>query len=149
MGERRPGVPRRPGGRPRRAGGWALAATGVVVVVLATLTPAAGVTIGPSLVPGAGTRQVWRLTGGDLGVVVRMLALNVALFAPLGAGVALLRRRRPVALAAAAGAALSVAVEAAQWALPVERSTDVDDVLANTAGAALAALAVAALRRSG
>jgi glycopeptide antibiotics resistance protein len=59
---------------------------------------------------------------------------NVLLFAPLGAGLRLLGLR--LRHAAAAGCALSVAIEAVQLAIP-GRTTSTADVLCNTAGAAL------------
>lgn len=69
------------------------------------------------------------------------IAGNLLVFASLGllAPVrlaALARTRRVIALAAAC----SILVETAQYVLPLDRVASVDDVLLNTAGAALAAL---------
>ena len=60
---------------------------------------------------------------------------NIALFVPLGAGLALLRLpwRRAVAL----GAALSVAIELVQLLPALDRASQWHDVAANTGGAAL------------
>lgn len=71
------------------------------------------------------------------------LVLNVLLFVPLGAGLALLTGWSwwRVTLAAAAS---STAVELLQLVLP--RDADVWDVLTNTLGAAIGALAVGAVR---
>lgn len=67
--------------------------------------------------------------------------LNTLLFVPLGATVALLLGRRMWPLALLAGFALSAAVEYAQGRIP-GRVPDLDDVLWNTCGAAVGALAV-------
>jgi glycopeptide antibiotics resistance protein len=80
--------------------------------------------------------------------LVRNVAGNVALFAPLGVllpawHAALRRGWRVVALALG----VSLAIELAQYASG-RRVADVDDVLLNTAGAALGCLAFAAARRA-
>ena len=67
--------------------------------------------------------------------------LNALLFVPLGATVALLLGRRVWPLAMLAGFALSAAVEYAQGRIP-GRVPDPEDVLWNTCGAAVGALAV-------
>lgn len=130
----------------RRAAGWSGAGASTLGILAVTLTPAEGVQIGVSLVPLAGTTEVLRISG-DPRVVARIVGLNILLFVPLGLSVALLLDRRRVLGATLVGAALSILVEAGQLVLPVARSTDVDDVLLNTAGAALGAAAATALRR--
>ncbi len=67
--------------------------------------------------------------------------LNVLLFVPLGATLALLLGRRLWPIAIVAAFALSVAVEFAQRSIP-GRVPDGDDVLWNTVGAAIGVLAV-------
>lgn len=63
------------------------------------------------------------------------LVLNVLLFVPFGWAMALkARNSHPILVATAAGALLSVLVEAGQYLLPLSRSTDVDDVILNTLG---------------
>jgi hypothetical protein len=77
--------------------------------------------------------------GSGLGFLVTQVGGNLAVFAAFGAG-AVVRwglRVRAVAAVAAAG---SVTVEVLQYALDLGRVTSVDDVLVNTAGAAVAAL---------
>ncbi|MEB3366895.1 VanZ family protein [Saccharopolyspora mangrovi] len=92
--------------------------------------------------------QLRPLAGLTSSVGVEQFACNIALFVPLGA---LLRRAPPVA--ALAGAGLSVFVELTQltglwfrFPCPV-RVFDVDDVLANTTGAALGGLFAPLLAR--
>lgn len=69
---------------------------------------------------------------------------NVALFVPLGAGVALAARRwgavAGVVLATVVGGLTSAAVEGLQWVLPLNRSVDIDDLLLNTIGALVGGL---------
>lgn len=67
--------------------------------------------------------------------------LNVLLFVPLGATLALLLPRRVWPVAIVGAFALSVAVEFAQRSIP-GRVPDGDDVLWNTVGAAVGVLAV-------
>ncbi|MGN8554155.1 UNVERIFIED_CONTAM: VanZ family protein [Microbacterium sp. SLM126] len=69
-------------------------------------------------------------------------ALNLLLFVPLGATLALLLPRRLWVVAILAAFALSVAVEFAQRSIP-GRVPDGDDVLWNTVGATVGVLAVA------
>ncbi|MFK4729033.1 VanZ family protein [Agromyces mediolanus] len=65
---------------------------------------------------------------------LREVAGNVAVFVPFGLGLALLRPGWGWWRVAAAAAALSAALELAQFALAIG-STDVTDVITNTAGA--------------
>ncbi|WP_411072308.1 VanZ family protein [Streptomyces sp. cmx-4-25] len=68
---------------------------------------------------------------------------NVLLLVPFGAAAAFLwAGRRRVLKTALAGAAFSLIVEVAQYALSLGRVSSVDDVLLNTAGAALGAFLV-------
>ncbi|MDI2028469.1 VanZ family protein [Saccharopolyspora sp. TS4A08] len=104
------------------------------------------------VLPPAGTTcfaaQLRPLAGLSSAVGFGQFACNVVLFVPLGA---LLRRAPPVAVLAGAG--LSVFIEVTQltglwfrFPCPV-RVFDVDDVLANTLGAALGGLLVPLLPR--
>ncbi|MCW0213573.1 MAG: VanZ family protein [Pseudonocardia sp.] len=52
-----------------------------------------------------------------------------------------MRRRAPAPRVLALGAACSILVETAQYVLHLDRASSVDDVLVDTAGAGLAALA--------
>lgn len=72
-------------------------------------------------------------------VAVEQLVGNLALFAPLGVGLAMVAdaRRARWLLGFAAGAAVGSIVEAAQWALAVGRVSSVDDVLLATAGSGI------------
>lgn len=70
-------------------------------------------------------------------------ALNVLLFVPIGALVALTQRPRLLLLAPA----LSVTIEAVQWLIP-ERNPDPADVALNSAGALLGYGMVALARRA-
>ncbi|MGV8882281.1 MAG: VanZ family protein [Rhodoglobus sp.] len=68
---------------------------------------------------------------------------NIAMFVPIGVLVTLLSRRWW--MAAAVGFALTCAIELTQMFLPA-RFPDVQDIFANTSGAVLGSLAVAAVR---
>lgn len=72
-------------------------------------------------------------------------ALNIVLFVPLGATLALLFARRLWPLALLAGVAVSIAVELAQSSIP-GRVPDPHDVLWNSLGAAVGAVVVGVLR---
>lgn len=121
----------------------------VVVILALTLAPyrplGAGISFPnpePNLMPVV---PLWReLTGPHgSGVVVDTLG-NGALFAPLGT---LLRARFPaltVVGAVAMSAALSVTIEVTQYILPTGRVADINDVIVNTIGALLGAVAVRA-----
>lgn len=71
--------------------------------------------------------------------------LNTLLFIPLGAAVALLLPRRGWPLAVVAAGAASAGVEYLQTSIP-GRVPDLDDVLWNTAGGAIGAIAVTVVR---
>lgn len=127
----------------RRSAGWSAVVGSLLAIPLLTLQPTGGQQLPASWVPLRGTAEVWRLSGDPL-VVARILGLNIALFVPLGAGVALLRPG--LVRAAVVGASVSTVVEVLQLVLPTGRVTDIDDVLLNTAGAVIGAAAVAAMR---
>lgn len=74
--------------------------------------------------------------------------LNVVMFVPLGATIALLLRRRSWPLAILAGFALSACVEYAQGSIP-GRVPDPADVLWNTVGGAIGVVVVTVVRLVG
>ena len=78
-------------------------------------------------------------------LVTAEVVANVAMFVPLGLLLATSARVSRPWLAVAVGLALSAAIETVQIALPGRHPT-VQDVVANTAGAALGAAAVVAVR---
>ena len=82
--------------------------------------------------PGSPAPYRWLVdeVGAPLGPDGLAAALNVLLFIPIGAMIALTRRRRLLWLAPA----LSVTIEMIQWLIP-ERNPDPRDVVFNTAGA--------------
>lgn len=140
-------VVRRRGGtrqRLRTMGGGILAAT-VVLIAATTLLPVdVGEPASVNLTFGETIRNYLRF-GDDL-LSARNIGLNVGLFVPFGLGLALWRRWGVLRVLPVA-VATSILVEAAQYALPLGRAVDVDDVVLNTVGAALGALAVVVVRR--
>ncbi|MFF8847943.1 VanZ family protein [Streptomyces sp. NPDC015127] len=108
---------------------------GTVPFLWLTMMPGAGAGIVPgrfSLVP---LRDL--ITMGPLGIVGNLLVFaSLGFFAPMRFA-ALASVPRVLAL----GAGCSVLVETAQYVLRLDRVSSVDDVLVNTAGAVLAALA--------
>ena len=82
-------------------------------------------------------------------MAIRNVAGNVLLFVPLGMalGVAVRARPRPLVSAVRVGLLVSLAVEVAQYVLPVGRVVDIDDVVLNVLGTTLgAAMALAVIR---
>lgn len=79
---------------------------------------------------------IWCLVCGDLGVLD--VLLNIALFVPLGAGLALLGNswRRAMLL----GAGLSLAIEVSQYFAIAGRDASLSDLITNTLGTAVGAL---------
>jgi hypothetical protein len=108
---------------------------GTVPWVWLTLMPGSGAGIVPGRVSLVPLRDL--VTMGPLGIVGNLLVFAaLGFFAPM----------RFAALAsvpriAALGAGCSILVETAQYVFQLDRVSSVDDVLVNTAGAALAALA--------
>jgi len=100
--------------------GKALAIASVAVILLATLLPEPGQPASPPLC---------LVCGSDGGVD---LVLNVALFFPLGIGLALSGVRWPRAVLFACG--LSVSVETAQLLFIAGRDASIGDVITNTSG---------------
>lgn len=111
-------------GRGRWLGG-AVAAAGLAVILLATLTPSSGA--------DTGTIQ-WCVLCGEFGLADAVA--NLLLFAPLGLGLAAwgVRSRKVVLLACL----LSIGIELLQLGIP-GRETALGDVIFNTLGAAAGA----------
>lgn len=116
-----------------------LAEVGIVVGTV----PWVAMTMLPGSWPGAVTSEVSLVPLRDLLTMpMYQIAGNLLIFAAVGfllpvrfAGMASVRR---ILALAAVGSAL---IETAQYVLPLDRVSSVDDVLLNTAGAGLAALA--------
>lgn len=117
-----------------------------LVIALATLYPAEGFSgtwfgadinreLFDTVERYAGSTRLPRRT------IVDNLFGNVAMFVPLGAGLALATRRwgafGSIVTATLLGGLVSVAVEGLQWVLPLTRAVDVDDLLLNTIGASI------------
>ncbi|SDM42106.1 Glycopeptide antibiotics resistance protein [Nonomuraea jiangxiensis] len=101
------------------------------------LTPSSGPT-GVGLVPFADLAD---LAGAPWEVVLVQVGGNLLVFAALGALLPVRSRAMSsTARVAALAAAFSVLVELLQYALRLGRFSSVDDVILNTAGAAMAAL---------
>ena len=108
---------------------------GTVPFVWLTLMPGAGAGVAPARVSLVPLRDL--ATMGVLGIVGNLLVFGaLGFFAPM-------RFAAPASLPRilALGAGCSVLVETAQYVLRLDRVSSVDDVLINTAGAVLAALA--------
>ena len=111
---------------------------GALIVVLALLA-IARLTLAPQA-SGAGRAGVpwWCLLCADLAALGALL--NVVLFVPLGLGLRL--TGMPTRLAGLAGACTSLLVELLQYRVLQGRDASLDDLVANTLGALLGALAV-------
>ncbi|MFJ6350894.1 VanZ family protein [Streptomyces sp. NPDC054835] len=130
---------RRRGAGVASAGRLSLAEVGLVVgtvpFVWMTMMPGAGAGRVPARVSLVPLRDL--VTMGPLGIAGNLLVLAaLGFFAPMR-WAALASLPRVLAL----GAACSVLVETAQYALRLDRVSSVDDVLVNAVGAALAGLA--------
>jgi len=120
----------------RRRAGLALTAAALVVIAVATLVPQ------PSEAPFVAQTPIWCLVCGQFGTLD--VLLNVALFAPLGAGLLWLDLpwRRVVLI----GGALSLAIETTQYFAIAGRDASLGDLLTNSAGTGLGALLAARWR---
>lgn len=117
----------------------------IVVVLVITLWPSPP---DPGSVPLFLRLLDWAHGAGlptTFDLVTAEVVANVVMFVPLGLLLATSARVPRAWLAVAAGLALSAAIETTQIALP-DRYPTVQDVVANTAGAALGAAAVVARR---
>jgi len=127
------------GATPARAWRWSLAEVGVVYGtvpwVWLTMLPGSGAGTVPGRVSLVPLHDL--LTMGKLQIIGNLLVLAaLGFFAPLRFA-ALASLPRVLAL----GAACSALIETTQYVLRLDRVSSVDDVLLNTAGAGLAALA--------
>jgi len=125
---------------------WALAAAVAAWLLWMTLRPNQAVATDLALLTDP---------AADQGISIHLLidlAGNVAVFAPLGAALALALRGRPawrrLFLATLSGAGLSLVIELIQTAMPT-RVAALDDWLLNTGGAFLGALAGCVVARRG
>ena len=121
--------------RPRR-GALALTAAGLVFIAAETLVPH------PENAALVARTPIWCLACGDLGLLD--VLLNVLLFIPLGAGLRLLGRSGRQTLLV--GAALSLAIETAQYLGIPGRDASLGDLITNTLGAGLGAVLAASWR---
>jgi glycopeptide antibiotics resistance protein len=125
---------------------WVMLIGAVLVVLSATLVgstiPAGGPGGRVNLVPGA---SILALNQDDKSDAVENVLGNVLLFLPLGFFGVLVVRRALVEVTGAA-CAMSVCIETTQWVLG-NRWTDIDDVLLNTFGAFVGAVAALAAVR--
>lgn len=117
--------------RRQRRLGYAIAAAAFLVIGVLTLLPASGE------VARAARTPVWCILCGDLGTVDFLL--NILLFVPLGIGLRLagFSWRRAIVLAAL----LSCGVELLQMKVITGRDASLGDLIANTLGGALGAVA--------
>lgn len=136
-----PALRRRDHARAVQVASQLLLAGAVLAVLAATLLGTSSGQRSLNLVPGAGIAGSFDSTRGAAGNI----AGNVALFVPLGFLTVTALRRRPLAVALL-GAALSVVIEAVQF-VSAQRWADIDDVLLNTLGAVLGAVAALAVVR--
>lgn len=127
----------------RRLSPFAAIACLVALAVIAFLTLNPGWIVGP--LRGAFVGELFALTGGrGIGLDLER-ALNTALFVPLGAAVAAVLPRRWALTGLLAGFVVSAGVESVQAIVP-GRVSDPADIVWNTAGAGLGALAVFLVR---
>ncbi|HEX2050129.1 MAG TPA: VanZ family protein [Actinomycetota bacterium] len=148
---RRSAAPRRDARRSASIARDVLLGISVVAVVVVTLMPSPGVASSRELVNLVPLRTISSLVGEsvDAAVPLRNVVLNVLLFVPFGFLVGLRTRAdRRVAVACAAGVALSLVIEGVQWLALPGRAVDVDDVLLNTVGAVSGALVAALASRA-
>ena len=120
----------------RRRAGLALTAAALALIAVTTLVPQ------PSEAARVAQTPLWCLLCGQFGTLD--VLLNVALFAPLGAGLLLLGL--PLGRVVLIGAALSLAIETTQYFAVAGRDASLGDLLTNTAGAAMGALFAARWR---
>ncbi|MGW3561991.1 VanZ family protein [Streptomyces sp. NPDC000963] len=133
-----------PGSAGRRAVFGAVALLALVPFLLVTLSHGYGTESRISAVPFREILDASAHADVDLSDVRAVnLVGNVLLLVPFGAATAFLwSGRRRVLKTALIGAVFSLVVEVAQYALSLGRVSSFDDVLLNTAGAALGAFAV-------
>lgn len=109
--------------------GWFLVISGLLLIARLTLLP------DPEAQYGAARTPLWCVLCGTRGSIDFLF--NVALFAPLGAGLAILGVQARVVVLA--GVALTLGIETAQAVVLVGRDPSLGDLLANTGGVWLGA----------
>jgi len=116
---------------------WAevIMVVGAVPSLVLTLSPASGAN-GVNLVP---FRDLSTLVHFGWEHVAVQIVGNLLLLAPLGFGLPIRWRVGPFTVLVV-GACASVVIESLQWVLQLGRFSSVDDVLVNSAGAAIAAM---------
>ncbi|MFJ9173910.1 VanZ family protein [Streptomyces sp. NPDC102360] len=120
----------------------------LLLVLAVTLIPDQSLNSGGSRyinwLPGEGLwgGGVSTLGVGDMerGMIVRLQLANAMMFVPLGALYVFAGRRPRLGRAVVACLALSVLIEAVQYAMNAGRTVDVDDVLFNTFGGLVGSL---------
>jgi glycopeptide antibiotics resistance protein len=115
---------------------WVMLVGAVLVVLSATLVGSTNQGGRVNLIPGL---SILALNQDDKSDAVENVLGNILLFWPLGF-FGVLVTRRGLAVVTGAACALSVCIEATQWVLG-DRWADIDDVLLNTFGAWLGAVA--------
>ena len=115
----------------RAVGRW-LAIIGAAAALAITLTPSGATSLRPAAIRST--------------LDLRDFILNLALLAPVGAGLRL-RGWRPAAILGCV-LALSAGIELLQFLLPIGRDASVLDVVANTAGAGMAAALTPGISRA-
>ncbi len=137
-----PSLRQRQWGRAVRVASAVLLVGGILTVLSTTLRGSSAPTGRVNLVPGA---SILELFSADYRNAAENVVGNVLLFLPLGFFATILTGRR-IAQVTLGAAALSACIELTQLALG-ERWVDIDDVLLNTAGALVGALAGAGALR--
>jgi VanZ family protein len=118
---------------------WLIAAVGAVALL--TLQP------GPGGLGSALPQNVSPVSNPSLSDALA----NVVLYLPVGFFATLVwrRRARPVAWATGLAFSVSLSIEAAQWLLPIGRASETRDVIFNTLGGLIGAVAGTLVARHG
>lgn len=116
----------------------------VAALLLFTGGPPGHVGSGLNLVPFATIEMTFAHGGAHMST---LLVSNLLVLMPLGVALALWRRIRQGGVAILFIAMTSVTIETLQYVLPGARSTDIDDVIVNSAGGAVAYAVAAGVMR--
>jgi hypothetical protein len=115
---------------PQQRAGLGLTIAGLALIAAETLVPH------PERIALVAQTPIWCLLCGELGVVD--VLLNLALFAPLGAGLSLMGLSWRHAMAI--GAALSLSIELTQYFAIAGRDASLSDLITNATGTMLGAI---------
>jgi len=128
---------------------WAATAVTALAVLIVVLQPMGSAETAVNVVPFASLTALLS-SSVEGSVALRNVMGNVLLFVPVGLCAGLLTQvvRQPRWAAVLGAATFSLALEAAQFLLPVGRAADVDDVILNAAGAAVGIAASVVIGRS-